>query len=443
MIHRHVIEKIIKYIDSQKEHPNVLIIDGARQVGKTTAILLALKQRTPYLEINLEKQKQFRKAIDETQSFEEFEKVLKREFNFSPGEGTLLYIDEANESLWLAAYIRQMKEDWKNQKVILSGSMMYRLFRNKKIRVPVGRIETLTVKPFSFKEYLLANEVTKSSLSKYGLFDLISDSEQIKKISSSDHQQLLSLLDHYLISGGMPEIAISYLSNSANINIRNKHLEYLEVLKEDFLKLFSEEYSNLFDRTFSSVANLLGQPFKKTSIIRNNPKLADNLLTVFEKWKLVLKCEQKTFDPNASNKFYPKRYLFDSGFAKTKREMGLPSISIIATLSSSQREPLGGLIEQVACNELLIEYHDLCGYRENNYEIDFIVKQQNITIPIECKASLKPNKNQYRSLDLFQKRYQNNKAVILSLAPFSKVQREKYVVYHIPIYAINAWQDIL
>lgn len=444
MIQRDITDNISKFIAKKEKYKNVLIVDGVRQVGKTTAVQLALTQsKQDVLEINLEKQKAFRRDLDHTKDFDEFQRLLKQEYNFKPGEKKILFIDEANESSQIGHYIRQMKEDWSNQTVILTGSMMHRLFRDKEIRIPVGRFENLTVWPFSFAEFLQANEQIKSSLTKYGLGNRVKKSHAVVHINQNEHITLLKLLDHYLTCGGVPDIALNYLNSSGNESVSRPILQYLENLKEDFLKSFSSEYANLFDRALGSVSNLLGQPYKKTAFVQNNNRLAENMLSVFEYWKLILKIEQKSPKPTTSNSLHPKRYLFDVGIARYKRDSTVPSIDIVETLHFAQREPLGGLIEQLLCVELKSFFPDLCGFKEKNYEIDFLVRMKNETIPIECKASLKPNKNQYRSLHLYHHFYQNKKAVVASLAPFSVVQQSGYTIYHIPIYAISSLTQLM
>lgn len=444
MIERNISHNLLKFIIKKEKHKNVLIIDGVRQVGKTTAIQGALKESGQnFLEINLEKQKVLRNAIDQTKEFGEFERLLLQQHGFIPGQNKILFVDEANESFKLGHYVRQMKEDWENQTVILTGSMMQRLFRDKDIRIPVGRFENMTVWPFSFAEFLKANEQTASQLTKYGLLELIHKPETLSSINPQEHATLLTLLDHYLTCGGIPEIALNYLDSSGQASISKSILQYLENLREDFLKIFSQEYSNLFDRAMGSVANLLGQPYKKTALIQKNDRLAENILAIFEHWKLILKIDQKAPRTTSSNSLHPKRYLFDVGVARCKRESGIPSIDIAKTLHFAQREPLGGLMEQLLCVELKKLFPDLSGFRDKNYEIDFLVKIKNEMVPIECKASLKTNKNQYRGLDLYHQTYQNKKAVVVSLAPYSVLHRSEYTLYHIPLYAVSCLTELI
>jgi len=443
MIPRTITEKILGYLEGKEVHKDVLIVDGLRQVGKTTAIKMGLERfGGDFLEINLEKSKLVCKQIDESVDFSDFEKLLFREFHFKPGEGKILFIDEANESERLGHYVRQMKEDWKNQTTILSGSMIHRLFRDKKLRIPVGRFESLTVQPFHFSEFLMANEMTDSPLKKYGLYDLIQNPESIIKMGDRDHELLLKLMDHYFTCGGVPKITLSYLKTLDKKALQKNISFYLENLKDDFLKMFSEEYTNLFDRAINSVANILGYPYKKTAMIQNNDRLANNILSILEKWKLIYKIEQKSQNPAASNSFFPKRYLFDVGVAKQRRELGIPSIDLIQTLQAKQREPLGGLIEQYVCLEFIRQGYEICGFKDRSYEIDFMIKGEEM-VPVECKAALKVNKKHFRGLDLYNQFYHNQKAVLLTLAPYQKIKRDHYEIVYLPLYALDCYEKLI
>ena len=107
------------------------------------------------------------------------------------------------------------------------------------------------------------------------------------------------------------------------------------------------------------MSNLLGQPYKKSALIQTNYKLADNLLSIFENWKLIHKIEQRSPHPTASNFLHARRYLFDVGVARLKREAGFPTIDIMGTLRAAQREPLGGLMEQFVVNEIKSHWPDI------------------------------------------------------------------------------------
>lgn len=445
MIFRHKSENIVDFINKNEKNKNVLIVDGIRQVGKTSAVRLALKKSgKPFLELNLETQKVLRDKIAATHEFSEFLIVLKTEFGFSPGAGMILFIDEANECPRLGHYVRQMKEDMNHQTVILSGSMMQRLFRDKEVRIPVGRYATLTIQPFNFSEFLMASELGATDIKKHGLREKLC-AKSLSQITSVEHTLLLDLLQHYLNCGGVPALALLYLTQEYGRQdfVAKAMVDYLATLKDDFVRLFSVEYGNLFLRAITTTANLQGYPFKKSALVQNNNRLAENILSVFESWKFIYKIEQKSFQTTTANSLHPKRYLFDVGLAKLQREMGVPTINVLTTLQAQQREPLGGLIEQLLCCELVPQYPTLCGYKEKNFEIDFIIKTQDTTVPIECKAALKISQKQYQGLDLYHQRFGNKLAVLATLAPYTVVKRPGYKIVHLPIYAVGCLPAVL
>lgn len=84
------------------------------------------------------------------------------------------------------------------------------------------------------------------------------------------------------------------------------------------------------------------------------------------------------------------------------------------------------MVKQILGMKLVISYDSiLCGGAE------------------ECKASLKPNQNQYRCLDLYHKRFGNPVGIVVSLAPYSLTQRADYQILHLPAYALGSLEQIL
>ncbi len=445
MIFRDKSDNIIEFINKNDEHKNVLIVEGVRQVGKTSAVRQAIKKSArPVLEINLETQKLLREKIAATREFSDFLTVLKAEFGYDPQKKQILFIDEANECPRLGHYVRQMKEDLSYQTVILSGSMMQNLFRDKTVRIPVGRYETITIQPFNFAEFLAAQELGAADIKKHGMRDLLKQSPL--RVSEIEHGYFLELVQHYLNCGGVPALMFLYLKDTRDERQETTSkamAAYLSTLKDDFVRLFSVEHGNLFLRTVTTTANLQGYPFKKSILIQNNNRLAENILSVFENWKFIYKIEQKSFQTTDAVSLHPKRYLFDVGVAKLQREMAVPTINVLTTLGAQQREPLGGLIEQMVCCELIHRFAVVCGYKEKGYEIDFVLKTKDTTVPIECKASLKPNQKYYQALDLYHQRFGNKQAVMVSLAPFAVTKRLGYELINLPAYAIGCLPGLL
>ena len=147
-----------RFIELNQPHKDVLIVSGARQVGKTTLIDHVLSQsKRRCLKIDLEKAPSFVEKIDLTRDFDEFFKLLKDEFSLSTENNEILFIDESQFSRRLGSYVRFMKENWTAVTVILSGSLIGEI-HGEDVRRPVGREKFLDIWPFTFKEYLKALE---------------------------------------------------------------------------------------------------------------------------------------------------------------------------------------------------------------------------------------------------------------------------------------------
>ncbi len=156
--------------DKETRFKPVLLLEGARQVGKTTLAERVLQQSPKCaVHVNLERDALIRSVFDDCRDFAEYEDVLRDRFDFQGDADQVLFIDEAQESRKLGEFVRFMKEEWPKATVILSGSTLTRLFRPK-ARYPVGRVRRFILGPFSFSEFLLAHD--KKHLSDLVLSEL-------------------------------------------------------------------------------------------------------------------------------------------------------------------------------------------------------------------------------------------------------------------------------
>ena len=128
-----------RFIADPLPHKPVLLVEGARQVGKTTLVEHVLAgSAKPTVRINLERDSLDRMAFDECRDFAAFQDLLLDRHGLRPNADQILFIDEAQESRTLGGFVRFMKEEWPRATVILSGSTLRRLFRPH-TRYPVGR----------------------------------------------------------------------------------------------------------------------------------------------------------------------------------------------------------------------------------------------------------------------------------------------------------------
>ncbi|WP_299976342.1 AAA family ATPase [Desulfobacula sp.] len=436
-IFRNIEPELYGFVKSSDEHKDVLLVEGARQVGKTTVVehvISRFPDRTTI--INLEKDRLFRLKIDECKQFSEFEDLLRISFGFDPTAGGILFIDESQESMVLGRFVRFMKESWPRTTTILSGSTLARLFR-KDVRYPVGRVKRLMVSPFSFCEFLRAG---KNDF-------LVEKLNTPSQISTIVHKELILNLDKYLEVGGLPAVVMEYFLDRDFRQLRSGVIADYE---QDFIRLFGEDDLSIVKGCFRSVANYVGSPSKNSSVIPSpttpvHHKI-NQVFTRLEQWKLILCSEQRGVSPEHSHRYLPKRYLFDTGILRHYREAAIPSISLIDSINPDLRKPLGGIAENQVAIELARKTSGLHGWKKSpsGMEIDFILQRGDDIVPIECKTATRIKKTHLKGILSYLRMYDQKKGVVVSLSPYEHIDYDGgFEVVNIPLYMAESIWDLV
>ena len=424
---------ILAFLNARADHKNVLLVEGARQVGKTRLVehaLIGIAARKT--QMNLERDRRVRSLIDECEEFREFEDLLQDQFGFDGASHQVLFIDEAQESANLGRYVRFMKEEWPHATVILSGSSLRRLFRSG-VRYPVGRVQRMTLGPFSFSEFLEARG--KSHLAPAVL-------SGHPPISAGRHEHLLGLLDEFLSVGGLPAVVCNDMANETPHDALARILADYD---EDFRRILGEDAAHLAKACLRSVANHLGNVSKNTSVVPAASGSQSNRIgEVFDRleaWHMLIRSEQLSASPEKSHNFLPKRYVFDTGIARHLREAAVPAIRVIGTMDAESRKPLGGVIENQTAIELSRHFERIQGWKRSpsGGEVDFVVKKDGTTFPIECKASLNIGKRHLRGISEYLRRYDMSLGFTLSLAPYQvfRLDNGRNIV-NLPFYSVES-----
>ena len=428
-IYRFQEERLIQLLRYPLTERNVLLVEGARQVGKTTIIEQALKKiDLPIISLNLEERKLLRMKIDSCDEFSIFQELLKLELGFNPEKQTVFFVDEAQESNKIGGFIRFMKERWPKTHVVLSGSTLSRLFRQEQ-RFPVGRISRILITPFTFSEYLLSCD--KNELAK--------DLQHPESISLIKHEMLLKELDDYLETGGLPAVVVARVKRSAWRELRqNLIADY----NDDFRRIFGENKSATVQSCFRAVAQLAGSSFKNTMVMPSptssqNQEIND-IYGRLEEWKMILTATQHGVSGSGACNYHPKRYLFDSGLLRDYREQAVPSLKVLSMENSAARIILGGLFENQVAIELARNGAALSGWKKSSIgtEIDFIVKTDHGVVPVECKACLKIKGTHLKGIIDYMTIYGVKTGFVVSFAPFQRIKcREGRIILNIPLYS--------
>ena len=429
---RDIQTQIRDFILSSKSPKDTLIIEGARQVGKTHLVEDVIRNfpGESSISINLEKDLVSRNDIENCKDFSEFTTYLTKLHGFNESEHQIIFFDEAQESKQLARFVRSFKEDWKNKSVILTGSSMTRLFDD--VRVPVGRISYLRVSPFSFREFLRAIDKEQ----------LLEEEDNGNFVTSRViHQHLLGHYDEYLNVGGLPEAVLEFTASKNIAQAKKKAKQIFLAQEDDFIRKESRISQHLYRRAIETTANSLPSPFtlKKVSDKYDEASSTVNILT---KWHLLLSCQQKSH-AGASEKLHPKMYLYDVGLAKALRQGVLPDLSVIDTADQVLRTPLGGVIENAIIINLLSGsgfLREINGWKkssQSSVEVDFIYEATNQRrVPIEVKASLKSHSKFFSPVKQYLELSGETLGILVSGAQFSEhySPAKKTRLINIPVY---------
>lgn len=407
---------ISEFLRESSHNKNVLLVEGARQVGKSSLVANALTNSgCKFHAINLERDARLCKLIDDCFDFKEFEDLLKDRLGFDPAKGEALFIDEAQESRRLGGFVRFMKEEWTRASVILSGSTLARLFREDQ-RYPVGRVNRIVVGPFCFSEFLEA-------VGEGHLADVVRTA--MPGISPQRHLRLLELYDEFLKTGGLPGVVLSYVAGGDYIEM---HEQILADYERDFIRIFGEGDAALVKGCLHSVANFVGGVSKNTSVWPNpstrlNARIAEVFLRL-EDWHLILRSDQRGVGMEASHNYLPKRYFFDSGLLRSVRESAVPSIHLLETVDVLVRKSLGGVIENQVAVDFAGQGLPLAGWKKtpSGGEIDFIIKTRTGTIPVACKAALKCDRRHWQGILEYLEQFNQKLGVVVSLAPLEQAE---------------------
>lgn len=189
--------ELLAWKNAPKRKP--LIIRGARQVGKTTAIRQFGATFRHYIELNLEKEEHLR-LIDQSERVQQLADALSLMHNIplSDWPETLLFIDEIQESPKAIALLRYFYEELPQLHVVAAGSLLEHSLGAVQ-HFPVGRVSYLYMFPLNFPEFLIATNQGR----------LLDRLENIP-IDDIAHPILLKAFHTFCIIGGMPEIVADY-----------------------------------------------------------------------------------------------------------------------------------------------------------------------------------------------------------------------------------------
>ena len=408
----------------------VLLLRGARQVGKTFSCRVLGESFKYFLEINFEEDRAIRKIFKESLNPLYLSEKLSAYFSVPIVQGqTLLFFDEIQACPDALSSLRFFYEKMPDLHVVAAGSLL-EIALSKLPSYGVGRIQSLFMYPMSFDEYLCA-------LGENVLIDM----KNSKNVEPVFHNKIIDYLKTFHLIGGLPEIVGEYISTK-NISVCQQKIgDLLESFRDDFAKYKERLDIQILDEAFMSIAVQAGHKFKYSNVdSKHNHRALKRALDLLVQAGLAYKVYHTAGHGISlgaeikSNRF--KVILFDTGIHF--RMLGLNNADVLIADDVDMINK-GSIAEIFVGNELiksmdsrtraqLFYWHN--ERKGTSAEVDYLIQRDTKIIPIEVKSG---QTGKMKSMMVYLKQHNSAYGIRLSLENFSMYKN----IVIMPLYSAN------
>ena len=426
---------IIDFLTSQSN--KVLIIDGARQIGKSYIIREAGQELFPnYIEINLLEDSLNDRLFENTKKIEDFYLRLSMLAGdkLAAKENTLVFLDEIQAYPHLLTLLKFLKQDDRFT-YIASGSLLgVTLYQTSSI--PMGSIEIMHMYPMDFEEFLIASGYGEMALSSIKM-----KFEAKESLDENVHNKLMDSFKKYLLSGGLPDAVKTFIETSNIVKVRTIQNEIhnyygMDASKYDLQKKL--KIKRIYDMIPSTLENKKKRIIVKDIENKKGKRFSDYQDEFDYLINAGIALEVKAvstpvfpLDEN-SGKNLLKLYLNDAGILTST----LYQNNIRPILDNMASVNLGTVYEAVVAQELKAHGKSLFYYdNKTKGEVDFLINDyEDLSIvPIEVKSG--KNYTIHCAIDTFisNKDYNVKKAYVLSN---ERTVYSKNGITYLPVYYV-------
>ena len=414
----------------RKKQRKPLILQGARQVGKTWLMKSFAKEAfTQYIYINFEENVQLKHLFEKDFDMERILFDIYIATGKHVDADTLLLFDEIQEAPRGITALKYFYEKLPLQPVIAAGSLLG-IASHEKDSFPVGKVDFMTLYPLSFFEFL-------DAMGKKHLAEALKQKrwESIETV----RPQLEDLLKHYYFVGGMPEVVGAFVEERDHRLVRQLQADILNSYDHDFSKHAPADEVPRMRMIWQSIGGQLSKENKKFiyGFIKEGSRAKNFELSI--EWLrdagLLYKVNRakKGHIPLAAYEDFSafKVFMLDVGLLGSM--CGVPSSALIDG-NAIFTDYKGALTEQYVLQQLKLSDDNKIYYwsAENSRgEIDFLLQRNDKIEPIEVKAE---ENLQSKSLRSFVEANEGLHGLRFSMAPF----REQSWMTNYPLYAIEA-----
>ncbi|MFZ7142733.1 ATP-binding protein [Avibacterium avium] len=413
-----------------KTNRKPLIIQGARQVGKTWAMKYFGKHyfsKVAY--VNFDNNPRMKTLFSSDFDINRLILGLKIETGVDiQAEDTLLIFDEIQEVPQALASLKYFYENAPHFYIIAAGSLLG-VSLHHQVSFPVGKVDFMPMYPMHFSEFLLA-------LEQDDLVTLLKTQDWA--LISAMKSRYIELLRQYYFIGGMPEAVQTFIDTQNFDAVREVQRNLLIAYEQDFSKHIQDGYTVQKVRSiWASIPEQLAKENKKFFYANLQKGARSKDYEIALQWLKdsgLVHCVQRIKKPHLPLSAYQdnafKLYGLDVGLLAAQSHLD------ISTLLEGNRifsEFKGALTEQYVLQQLIAQQDNLVCYwatEKGTAEVDFVIQLQQSIVPIEVKAE---ENLKAKSLRVYVEQYNPKQALRFSMADY----RHQDWLINIPLYAVQ------
>lgn len=433
MLYRKIESLIEEHLKSGSK--KVLLIDGARQVGKTFIVShVGKKLFKNYIEINMVTDSMGAKLFANTSTIEDFYLQVSMIAGDKMGnrKDTLIFIDEIQVYPHLLTLLKFLAQDNKFT-YVASGSLLG-VTLSETTSIPMGSIRKVRMFPLDFEEFLYANGMNSTAIAS-----LKSKYERLEALDEATHNKMMDLFHKYLLVGGLPDAVNTYLETKNIQKVREVQRETHDYYAADASKYDAEKklkIRRIYDLIPSNMEN------KKKRVVAQNieEKKGKTFTDYQDEFDYLISAGIALNVQAISNPVFPliessgknllKLYLNDVGILTSI----LYGNNINAIMDDNRSINLGSVYESVVASELIAHGHNLFYYdNRSKGEVDYLIDDYDSlsVVPIEVKSG--KDYTVHSALNGFVKNedYHIKKAIVVSNERTIKTNGK---IVYLPVY---------
>ncbi|MFI3214054.1 MAG: ATP-binding protein [Eubacteriales bacterium] len=414
----------------KSEYRKPLILQGARQVGKTYAILAFGRENYENVAyFNFETNPKLNETFDENISPEYLVPILSHIANQTIiKEKTLIIFDEVQLCERALTSLKYFCENAPEYHIIVAGSLLGVAANRTKFSFPVGKVDIYTLFPMDIEEFMIA----------LGKEELV---HQIKNCFANNqpmptalHDLAMQIYRQYLVVGGMPECVSQFVETKDYTLVKHMQDTILVSYLNDMSKY---NQTNEIKKTRLTYDNITVQLSKKNTrfqykLIKKGGRAAEFENAI--EWLCLSGIVSQVYRLEQINKPLEnyrdidafKIYVSDLGLLCAKKNLVANDVLYMVDELNDFK---GGMVENYVNVQLSINgYTTYYWESARGAEIDFVIQREGQLIPIEVKSA---DNTKAKSLKVYMETYQPAYAIKLSTKNFGFIDRKKIV----PLYA--------